>query len=39
MTGIETALLVAGTAMAAVGLAFLLVLRRGRRVAGAAACP
>jgi DHA1 family inner membrane transport protein len=30
---------VAGSAMAAVGLAFLLVLRRGRRVAGAAACP
>lgn len=30
---------VAGSAMAAVGLAFLLVLRRGRRVTGAAACP
>ncbi|KQO71564.1 MFS transporter [Methylobacterium sp. Leaf88] len=30
---------VAGSAMAAVGLAFLLVLRRGRRVAGVAACP
>ncbi|KQU28904.1 MFS transporter [Methylobacterium sp. Leaf94] len=30
---------VAGSAMAAVGLAFLLVLRRSRRVAGVAACP